>query len=184
MRITLDYKNMMADSIGKGYGITLSEMEKMSAAAKRIDKVLKQGWRERRIGFFDLPFQGENVNNIKSFAKKVKMDYEAFVVLGIGGSALGPIALQTALNPPHYNLLTKKERNGCPRLFVADNIDPDGFEGILRVVDPEKTMFNVISKSGGTAETMSQFIIVRDILKKRLRKEYKDHIAATPDPVN
>ncbi|MEK7851542.1 MAG: hypothetical protein AAB275_06630, partial [Deltaproteobacteria bacterium] len=68
MRITLDYKNMMADSIGKGYGITLNELEKMAAKAKRIDKVLKQGWKERKIGFFDLPFQGENVNNIKSFA--------------------------------------------------------------------------------------------------------------------
>ena len=182
MRITLDYRNMMADSIGKGYGVTLNELEKMAVKTKKIDKVLKQGWKERKIGFLDLPFQGENINNIKSFAKKVKMNYEAFVVLGIGGSALGPIALQTALNPPHYNLLTKKERNGCPRLFVADNIDPDGFEGILRVVDPEKTMFNVISKSGGTAETMSQFIIVRDILKKRLGKKYKDHIAATTDP--
>ena len=182
MRITLDYKNMMADSIGKGYGITLSEMEKMSAAAKRIDKVLKQGWRERRIGFFDLPFQGENVDKIKSFSKKVKSGFDSFVVLGIGGSALGPIALQTALNPPHYNLLTKKERNGSPKLFVADNIDPAGFEGILRVVDPEKTMFNVISKSGGTAETMSQFIIVREMLKKRLGKNYKNHIVATTDP--
>lgn len=182
MRITLDYKNMMADSIGKGYGITLNELEKMAAKAKRTDKALKKDWRERRVGFFDLPYHGENVNNIKSFATKVKTDYEAFVVLGIGGSALGPIALQTALNPPHYNLLTKKERNGCPKLFVADNIDPAGFEGILRVVDPEKTMFNVISKSGGTAETMSQFIIVRDILKKRLGKNYKDHMVATTDP--
>ena len=182
MRITLDYRNMMADSIGKGYGITLNELEKLATKAKRIDKVLKQGWKERKIGFFDLPFQGENVSKINTFAKKVKNVYEAFVVLGIGGSALGPIALQTALNPPHYNLLTKKDRNGCPKLFVADNIDPAGFEGILRAVDPEKTLFNVISKSGGTAETMSQFIIVRDMLKKRLGKNYKDHMVATTDP--
>ncbi len=182
MRITLDYRNMMADSIGNGYGITLNELEKMASKAKRIDKVLKQGWKERRIGFFDLPFRGENVSKINAFARKVKTDYEAFVVLGIGGSALGPIALQTALNPPHYNLLSKKDRKGCPRLFVADNVDPAGFEGILRAVAPEKTLFNVISKSGGTAETMSQFIIVRDMLKKRLGKNYKDHIVATTDP--
>lgn len=181
MRITLDYKNMMSDSIGKAQGITLNELEKSSAAAKKIDKFLKKDWKERRIGFFDLPYQGENVDKIKAFSKKVKAGYDNFVVLGIGGSALGPIALQTALNPPHYNLLTKKQRNGCPRLFVADNIDPAGFEGILRVVDPEKTIFNVISKSGGTAETMSQFIIIRDMLKKLLGKKYKDHIVATTD---
>lgn len=180
MKITLDYKNMMVDSVGKGYGITLNELEKSAAKAKKIDKGLKQGWKERKTGFFDLPFQGDNVNKIKSFSDKVKTDCEAFVILGIGGSALGPVALQTALNPPHYNLLPKKERG--PRLFVADNIDPAGFEGILRVVDPEKTMFNVISKSGGTAETMSQFIIIREMLKKRLGKKYKDRIVATTDP--
>lgn len=182
MRINLDYKNMMADSIGKGYGILLNELEKMASKAKRIDKYLKDGWRGGRTGFFDLPYQGENVTKIKSFAKKIKADCENFVILGIGGSALGPIALQTALNPPYYNLLTKKERNGHPRLFVADNIDPAGFEGILRVADPENTVFNVISKSGGTAETMSQFIIVRDMLKKRLGKKYRDRIVATTDP--
>jgi glucose-6-phosphate isomerase len=182
MRVTIDYKNMMADSIGKGRGITLNELEKMAARVKRIDKALKKGWREGKIGFFDLPYQGENVSKIKSFARDVRKGHEAFVVLGIGGSALGPIALQTALNPPHYNSLTKRERNGCPRLFVADNIDPAGFEGILRVTDPEKTIFNVISKSGGTAETMSQFIIVREMLKERIGKRYKDHIVATTDP--
>lgn len=182
MRITLDYRNMMADSIGKGYGITLNDLEKMAAKGKKIDKVLKQGWKERNIGFLDLPYQGENVDRIKSFSKRVKSEFDSFVILGIGGSALGPIALQAALNPPHYNLLTKKERKGSPKLFVADNIDPAGFEGILRVVDPEKTMFNVISKSGGTAETMSQFIIVRDMLKKRFGKNYKDHMVATTDP--
>lgn len=182
MRISLDYKNMTADSIGRGYGITLNELEKTATKAKRIDKALKQGWKERKIGFFDLPYQGENISNIKAFARKVKKEYEALVVLGIGGSALGPIALQAALNPPHYNLLTRKDRKGCPRLFVADNIDPSGFEGMLRVIDPEKTIFNVISKSGGTAETMSQFIIVREMLKERLGKKYKDHIVATTDP--
>ena len=105
------------------------------------------------------------------------------MVLGIGGSALGARALQTALNHPHHNLLSRTMRKGFPRLFVCDNIDPDGFKALLDLIDIRKTLFNVISKSGGTAETMSQFLIVRELLKKRLgnRKE-ADHLVITTDP--
>ena len=80
----------------------------------------------------------------------------------MGGSALGARALQTALNHPHHNLLSRTMRKGVPRLFVCDNIDPDGFKALLDLLDVRKTLFNVISKSGGTAETMSQFLIVRE----------------------
>jgi glucose-6-phosphate isomerase len=67
---------------------------------------------------------------------------------------------------------------------VADNVDPDGFKALLDILEVRKTLFNVISKSGGTGETMSQFLIIRDLLKKRLgnRKE-KDHLVITTDPV-
>jgi glucose-6-phosphate isomerase len=75
-------------------------------------------------------------------------------------------------------------RKGFPRLFVADNVDPDGFKALLELLEVRKTIFNVISKSGSTAETMSQFLIVRDLLKKKVgnRKE-KNHLVITTDPV-
>ncbi len=67
---------------------------------------------------------------------------------------------------------------------MTDNVDPDGFKSLLDLLEVRKTLFNVISKSGGTAETMSQFLIIRDLLKKKLgnRKE-KDHLVITTDPV-
>ncbi|GAF90481.1 unnamed protein product, partial [marine sediment metagenome] len=107
--------------------------------------------------------------------------FENFVVLGIGGSALGNIALQAALNHPYYNLLDKKTRGGMPRIFVMDNVDPEYFGGLLDIIDPKKTLFNLISKSGGTAEPMSQFMVVREILRKKLGAKAKDHIIATTD---
>jgi glucose-6-phosphate isomerase len=111
----------------------------------------------------------------------VRGRFENFVVVGIGGSALGNIALHSALNHPFYNLLTADKRGNRPRLFVPDNVDPDLIAGLLYVIDAEKTLFNVITKSGDTAETMANFLIFRQALSERLGENYAEHIVATTD---
>jgi glucose-6-phosphate isomerase len=101
------------------------------------------------------------------------------VVLGIGGSALGNTALQTALNSPYHNV---EPPAGTPRLFVLDNIDPDLIGEFVDRFDPSKCLFNVISKSGGTAETMSQFMLFRSMLVEALGKEgHREHLVVTTD---
>jgi hypothetical protein len=85
--------------------------------------------------------------------------------IGIGGSALGTIALRSALLDPFWNELDSAERDFFPRLYVLDNVDPHTFGTFLRRVDLRRTLFNVVSKSGGTAETMGQFMIVRQMLE-------------------
>jgi glucose-6-phosphate isomerase len=105
------------------------------------------------------------------------------MVLGIGGSALGNIALHTALNPSTYNLLPKAQRRG-PRLFVMDNVDPTHFDAVIKLVDREwsRTLVNVISKSGETAETSAQFLIVRDRMIKALGPyQARNHMIVTTD---
>ena len=71
-------------------------------------------------------------------------------MVGIGGSALGNVAIHTALNHPFHNVLTDLERKSFPRVFVLDNIDPDRFSGLMDIVKPEETLFNFITKSGTT----------------------------------
>ena len=100
------------------------------------------------------------------------------MVLGIGGSALGPAAVQQALNHLHYNELPAEKRGG-PRLYIEDNVDPERMAALLDVIDLKKTCFNVITKSGGTAETMSQYLIITDALKKAVGDDYKRHIIIT-----
>src|SRR5688572_381720 len=108
---------------------------------------------------------------------------EVLVVLGIGGSALGNIALQSALNPSTYNLMSDRTRTG-PQLFVLDNVDPDQIKSVVELITPKikKTIVNVISKSGETAETASQFLLFRDLLQQKLGKKYRENILATTDP--
>lgn len=122
------------------------------------------------------------VDDIIAYANSVKDEFETFVVLGIGGSALGPIALQQALNHPFYNELPRERRGGWPKFYVADNVDPERLVYLFDVADPEKTLFNVTSKSGGTSETMSQFMIIKELLEARLGKEEAArHIVVTTD---
>jgi glucose-6-phosphate isomerase len=109
---------------------------------------------------------------VEHLAGQYRPRTENVVVLGIGGSALGAIALQKALRHPLWNLWPREKRRG-PRLFVMDNIDPEYFTGMLDVVRTElsRTVFNVITKSGETAETAAQFLIVRNLLNKALGRE-------------
>jgi len=101
----------------------------------------------------------------------VRKDFHTLVVLGIGGSALGARAVLNALG------------DGGTRVRVADNIDPSSFGRLLDTLDLQGCAFNVISKSGQTAETMAQFLIVRDRLLRALGAvDYKDHVIVTTDP--
>jgi glucose-6-phosphate isomerase len=89
--------------------------------------------------------------------------------------------LHSALAHPYYNLLHRNRRRG-PRLFVLDNVDPDQLTAFLDSFDPATSVFNVISKSGGTAETAAQYLIIRDMLRERLGQAYRDHIVVITDP--
>lgn len=185
MGLEVDFKLMMSSDLGEKDGITEEDLEKIDPQIQTIHGQLMAETNQDLLPFLTIPFDSSLIGPIKKYVQQTKTWVENFVVLGIGGSALGAKALHTALLHPHYNLLSKTMRKGFPRLFVADNVDPDGFKALLDLLEPRKTLFNVISKSGGTAETMSQFLIIRDLLKKKLgnRKE-KDHLVITTDPVH
>lgn len=179
MRIRVDFNNMMEEMLGE-QGISSSEIDVLSEKLKEAADAMEQSrgsmeWRE-------LPYnQNEIVADILHTAAGINTWCEDFVVLGIGGSALGPLAVQQALNHLHYNDLPREKRGG-PRLFVEDNVDPERMQALLDVIDLEKTVFNVVTKSGGTSETMSQLLIVSDLIEKRLGKDaLKKHIIATTD---
>ncbi|MEG2387275.1 MAG: glucose-6-phosphate isomerase [Clostridia bacterium] len=131
-----------------------------------------QGWMELAYN------QDEIVSRLTQTAARVREQFDAFVVLGIGGSALGPAAVHQALCHLHYNELPKEKRGG-PKLYIEDNIDPERMAALLDVIDLKTTCFNVITKSGGTAETMSQYLIVLDALKAAVGDDYKRHIITT-----
>ncbi len=168
---------MMSDFIGE-QGIKQEELDTMKA--KAADAVAKfnanrgQGW----LGWTELPYnQDEIVADILAYAAEMKKKIEYFVVLGIGGSALGPAAVFTALCHYRHNDLPKDKQK--IKFLVEDNVDPERMLALLDVIEPEKTLFNVITKSGATSETMSQYLIISDLLKKKIGAKWNEHIVAT-----
>jgi glucose-6-phosphate isomerase len=187
-QIKLYYKNVMAEVIGDEHGITPDQLE---ALAKKIKPIISQLNEKKKkdeeyiykIPYRNLPFDKNISGDVKDLVDEVKEGCENLVVLGIGGSALGNIALQTALNPYMSNL-DDKRRLG-PRLFVFDNIDPAQFGSFLDWVGNklDRTIFNVISKSGETVETAAQLLIIHELLLDRLgQKALRNQLIATTDP--
>lgn len=152
----------------------------------RIAQALHEIAGERQAGqhrFRELPHERPQVAEIKKLAAELRPSTENLVVLGIGGSALGNIALQNALNSSVYNLLPRDKRGG-PRLFVLDNVDPVHCKAVFDLVgaDWSGTIVNVISKSGETSETSAQFLLVRDLVYKALgEKAGKERFVVTTD---
>lgn len=179
--IRLDVNHMMADMLGSEYGVTQAQLAAMQDAAVKAQHAVEANRGTGWLGWMNLPYnQEEIVSEIEKVADHVHKTFKYFVVLGIGGSALGPIAVHQALNHLHYNELPDSKRPG-PKFYVEDNIDPERMAALMDVIELDKACFCIISKSGGTAETMSQYLIVTEALKAQVGADWAKHIIAVTD---
>ncbi len=180
-RIRLDVTRMFEDAVGEECGVGVEDLDqhwaKVEAALQGLEARRKAG----ELPFYDLPQEKDTVKRIQEYAEKNRTKFRNVVVLGIGGSALGIIALRDALKPLHWNERSDEDRD-APRLFVPDNPDPEYLGAVMDVCDPAETLYNVITKSGSTAETIAAFGAILGPVKKALGKEYRDHLVFTTDP--
>ncbi|MEG6520501.1 glucose-6-phosphate isomerase [Desulfotomaculum sp. 1211_IL3151] len=181
MKLIIDFNNMMEEFVGSEEGFSKEHIDAMAVKISQAHQNMVAKGTRGEMDWRKLPFeQAEVVRDILGTAQELRTWCENFVVLGIGGSALGPLAVQTALNHLHYNELPAEKRRG-PRFYVLDNVDPERVHDLLDIIDPAKTVFNVISKSGSTSETMAQFMIVYKLLQEKIGHPYAKHMIATTD---
>jgi glucose-6-phosphate isomerase len=177
MTLRIDYSNMMIAPGGIDPAAWGASAKQFDAAKRKFDELRSGG----SVGFVDLPSDKTLLAQVEKFASSARGKYDDVVILGIGGSALGPIALRTSLRPSGWNLLDDKARGGYPRLQVLDNVDPETIDALLGRLRLDRTLFIVTSKSGGTAETMAQFIIVNDRLSRE-KLDVTRHLVFVTDP--
>jgi glucose-6-phosphate isomerase len=180
--IKCDFNNVFSSMIGKK-GIKESDLKKLEPKVKTAIKNVQKNRGKGMTGWFDLPGEKAQVKKLLASARRKRGRFDDVVVLGIGGSALGTIALRNSLLHPYHNLLERSQRKGLPRLHVLDNVDPAFVARLFDdLIDIRKTLFIVISKSGATAETMSQFMLVYELLESCLgEKTVSKHIVAITD---
>ena len=179
--VRLDAANVFSDRVGES-GLRAEDLESQAAEVARVHGSLQARRRAGELAFYDLPHDRELLELSLEAAEGVRGRYENLVVLGIGGSALGTQAVHRALSPPFHNLLPSVRRPG-PRLFVCDNVDPETIGALLELLDPSGTAVNVVSKSGGTAETLAQFLRVYRWLRDAVGPdEARRRVVVTTDP--
>lgn len=115
------------------------------------------------LGWLNLPEAG--ISDVKETAEWLR-GYDSIVHVGIGGSALGNLMLNQALLDEFHNEQSRKDRGDVPKFYLADNPDPTKAISIWERVKGGTVALIGVSKSGATAETMSQFLWFRDMLGK------------------
>lgn len=133
-------------------------------------------------GWFDLPknFGFKLADSIKTSLKTIDVDYDAVLVIGIGGSYLGVRAVCAALGEEYTQLPAKT----LPVFFAGQHLSSRSLAQLLTLLETYKPMVNVISKSGTTTEPAIAFRVIRAALEKRFgSQEANKRIIATTDPV-
>jgi glucose-6-phosphate isomerase len=182
-RISLYWKNASAEAVGEKHGVSAKQLRDVAPQLKELTRSFTEQRKAGQLRYRDLPYDDDMLDAVNRQVEHFRDRCDVLIVLGIGGSALGNIALQSALNPYTYNLLSDRTRPG-PQLFVLDNVDPDQIRAVVDYITPriKRTIINVVSKSGETAETASQFILFRNLLQAKLGRKHTENILATTDP--
>ncbi len=180
--IRFDYNYFMEEHIGPEHGIGEKALHAMEPDAYKALERMEREKKDGSLGFLELPYDGSTVKSIREFRAKCGSRFDTLAVIGIGGSALGPQAMKNALTHLYLNELDAAARKGKCRVYFFDNVDPFEIESLSDLIDVTKTLFLVISKSGGTTETNANFAILLDMLKKKAGANYREHIVAITDP--
>jgi glucose-6-phosphate isomerase len=173
--VTFDYQNMMEVE----GGLQSRELDEIRPRLREAaDELLGDP-----PGFMRLPKTAEYAEASARVAEEVRGSGATdFIHVGIGGSALGPMAVHKALSHPYFNALSGEDRRG-PRMHFAENTDPATLSAILDLADPDSTYVNVVTKSGSTAETMANFLVIRGVLIGSLGDfGFQGRTIATTDP--
>ncbi len=149
----------------------LPEIEQMNKATKL--------WYDDERSSINLIHDKSIIKDVKALAKQFK-NISMIIVVGIGGSNLGTIAVAEAVYGKMHNLYS------TPKILFADTVDSDYMTELVLIAEAElkkgkNIVVNIVSKSGGTTETVANFEIFAALLKKYKKNSYKKYVVATTD---
>ncbi len=164
----LEYAGVSKEYIKDGVNV---DAIPASARERRV-KAIYAKKSSNMLDWLDLPLVDQvDVDKILDVGEKIADKFENFVVLGIGGSALGVRLLKDAF-------VDSINRDIGINVYVCDNIDSDNFVTLLDKLNLKKTMFDVITKSGGTSETLTQMLMAIDRMKRK-NIDWSKHLVVT-----
>ena len=146
----IDIGNILSDVVADG--LDRAELEALDEEVERAHERIERGRADGEFGYASLNLPARTDPEEIEAAVEPLADSEAVLTVGIGGSALGAATISEALGPSdtaHH---------------VLDNVDPAHIQTTISELDLSRTAVNVVSRSGTTAETLANFLIVRDAM--------------------
>jgi glucose-6-phosphate isomerase len=165
-------------------GITREDLEKLHPnlleEIARMNEAMKHGYEDDRASLHLLE-DNDSLRTIKTLVnEKLKLKPTYLVVVGIGGSNLGTVAVQEAILGRLYN-----QREPPTKSLYADTVDADLLDTIIALIEPVlkkggNILINGVSKSGGTTETIANFEVLVEVLKQ-YKRDWQQYIVVTTD---
>ncbi|MCX5921459.1 MAG: glucose-6-phosphate isomerase [Candidatus Melainabacteria bacterium] len=187
MTISFDFTNYDLSAVGSTHGLNRTDVlaQYQPIMHQHITELFAKRHTEGAwVKWLNAGNHAELAQELMAYAKAQHGKHDDLIILGIGGSSLGGLALLKALLHPYWNNLSTEARKGYPRFHFVDNVEGDTISGLLDIVNLKRTLVNVVSKSGTTAETMSAFMLLKDRLEAVLDQpatQLKDHLVFTTD---
>jgi glucose-6-phosphate isomerase len=167
MPLTLDYTHCLAGTIGATHGLIDSEIDTLVAKFPKHHENIEELRSSGESAFFESPYQ--DPKPLKELAKGYK-GMEAVVVIGTSGAVFTPACVHRAIGGEQWNQLPPKLRKNGPRAFFVDNPDPRALNDLTECIDPKKTLWLLVSKTGNTAETNALYLWLQGWLRKKVGK--------------
>lgn len=182
----LDVQRVERGRVGETHGLDLNAAFEAHAATVRACVESLYGARQQAgawAKWLNLPYNEALVDEIQAYVTSVQGQFDDIVILGIGGSSLGGLALLKALLPAQWNLYRDAaKRQQRPRYHVVDNVDADAIHSLLDDLVLARTLVVVVSKSGTTAESMAAFLLFKARLDEAVGPTHtRTHIVAITD---
>ena len=176
----MDYQQFteacFANVIGE-QGLRDPDYQRVLGESEASLDVLREAQKSEKLPLLNLPKSCSDFAEFAPEADRLRNQFDDVVILGTGGSSLGGQALIALADWGFARAW------GQPRIHFMDNIDPHTFDCLLDGLDPARTAFVVISKSGGTAETLSQFLICFDWINRHIDQP-GNHFVLVSQPGN
>ncbi|MGH6619186.1 MAG: glucose-6-phosphate isomerase [Alphaproteobacteria bacterium] len=175
MSYSHEVESCFSDAIGAD-GLARADFAALLEAARPAVDGLRRRYGDGNLPLLRLPARRDDLAGLTEVAERYRRDFDDILILGTGGSSLGGKSLCELAGPAPVP-------TAPPRLHFLENVDPHSFDALIAAIDPARTGVIVISKSGGTAETLTQlYACLNWLAAARGRDALRRHVTAIVEP--
>ena len=179
MLYTQDVSACFAETIGAG-GLAREAHETRLKSAEAVLASLRKAYEGKTLQLLRIPEARDDLQAMEPAASAFLQNTTDICLFGTGGSSLGAQAVAQVLG---FGTPAFAWPAGCPKMHFFDNLDAETLDKAFATLDLRTTRFLVVSKSGGTPETMSQMLAALAALEAKGGGKYaKHHFLAVTEP--